>query len=157
MEGKMGLEHEFYLVEDKIDLNEVWMLRENKNKVIESVAFHDDIIQYILDTLKWIPSKNPAYQGNTNGKGINYYGVTLFDKQSSESLKGVFTSWRDLFKNAPGTFELTGSFVWEDNEQDGVYERSNINLDQVVTQLEKIIFMSDQLAKGDFYLYHFGI
>ncbi|RDW17703.1 hypothetical protein CWR45_10200 [Oceanobacillus chungangensis] len=77
--------------------------------------------------------------------------------QSSKSLKGISTSWRDLFENAPNTFEITGNFVYGDNEQDGEYERININRDEVVNQLGKIISMSEHLAKGNCYLYHLGI
>lgn len=75
----MGLEQEFYLVSDTIDINEIWMLREN-NRVIDNVVIHDDIIQYITDSLEWIPSKNPAKKGNPDDQSINYYGVTLFDE-----------------------------------------------------------------------------
>ncbi|PRS26196.1 hypothetical protein C6W19_25885 [Bacillus sp. RJGP41] len=152
----MGLEHEFYLVSDTIDINEIWMLREN-NRVIDNVVIHDDIIQYISDSLEWIPSKNPAKKGNPDGQSFNYYGVTLFDEQSSKSLIGIFTSWRNLFESAPNTFEITGNFVDGDNEQDGEYERININRDEVVNQLGKIISMAEHLAKGNCYLYHLGI
>lgn len=46
----MALEHECF-----------WMDRESNPKVIDSVVIHDDIILYISDTLKWIPSRNPAF------------------------------------------------------------------------------------------------
>lgn len=93
--------------------------------MIDYVTIHDDIIQYILDSLEWIPSKNPAKKGSPMGQGINYYGVTLLDEQSSRSLINVFTAWRDLFKNAPETFELTGNFIYSDNGND---ERKIINV-----------------------------
>ena len=152
----MGLEHRFYLMCETIGINDIWTLREN-NRVIDNVVIHDDIVQYISDSLEWIPSKNPAEKGNPNGQGINYYGVTLFDEQSSKSLKAIFTSWRDLFENAPNTFGITGNFVCGDNEQDGEYEIINIKRDEVVNQLGKIISMSEHLAKGNYYLYHLGI
>lgn len=156
MEGNMGLEHEFYLVSETVEIDEIWTLREN-NRVIDKVVIHDDFVQYISDSLEWIPSKNPAKKGIPKGQGINYYGITLFDKQSSKSLKGIFTSWRELFENAPNTFEITGNFVCEDNQQDGEYEKVKINRDEVVNQLGKIISMSDQLAKCNYYLYHLGV
>ena len=46
----MGLEHEFYLVPDSVNENQIWKLRENNNEV-EGVRIHDDIIQYIMDSL----------------------------------------------------------------------------------------------------------
>lgn len=68
----MGLDHEFYLVPNTVNVNQIWKLRENNN--IESVRIHDDIIQYIMDSLNWIPSKNPSTSGNFNRKGLNNYG-----------------------------------------------------------------------------------
>jgi hypothetical protein len=92
----MGLEHEFYLVPDTVDVNEIWKLRESKN-AIESVTIHDDIVQCIMDSLNWISSKNPSTNNNLNRKGLNYYGETLFEQQSSEMIIAIFSSWRDLF------------------------------------------------------------
>lgn len=153
----MGLEHEFFLIPNTIDVKVFWLDRDNKC-VIDRVEIHDDLIQYILDSLEWIPSKNPALQGIPDGRGINYYGVTLFDKQSSSTLVNVFTSWRDLFKNAPTTLELTGEFVYyEKDEMLGEYEKLVFNRDEVIMLFDKIISMATQLAKGNCYLYHCGI
>ncbi|MFS0600892.1 hypothetical protein [Peribacillus frigoritolerans] len=49
--------------------------------------------------------------------------------------------------NAPNTFEITENFVDGDNEQDGEYERININRYEVVNQLGKIISMSEHFSK----------
>jgi hypothetical protein len=155
-EGIMGLEHEFYLVSETMNLEELFDLRKS-SKVIDRVIIHDDLIQYINDSLVWIPSKNPAKQANSHSRGINYHGITLLDQQSANALKGIFTSWRDLFKNAPDTFKLTGNFVEGENEQEGTYEKISINRDEVVNQLEKIISMSEYLATGNGFLYHYGI
>ncbi|WKA53139.1 hypothetical protein [Planococcus shixiaomingii] len=152
----MGLKHDFYLVTEKIERNEIYMIKE-KIRAIDQVIIHDDIILYILDSLEWIPSQNPALNGSPIGQGIQYHGVTLFDGQSSESLKAIFTSWRGLFENASDTFELTGNFVYGNNENDGEYERIRVDRAEVVEQFGKIISMAEQLAKGDCYLYHCGI
>ncbi|MUT65693.1 hypothetical protein [Paenibacillus sp. NEAU-GSW1] len=120
----MALEHEFYLIPITIDVERFWMNRENNPKVIDSVVIHDDIVQYVSDTLKWIPSRNPALNGTPAGAGINYHGVTLFDEISARNLKSVFSSWRDLFLNSPTALELTGEFVMvEGGEQSGYYEK----------------------------------
>ncbi|MEH7355137.1 hypothetical protein V7150_16385 [Neobacillus drentensis] len=154
----MGLEHEFYLISNTTDVKDFWMFREKNNSVFDSVVIHDDLIQYIFDTLEWIPSKNPALSGTPNGRGLNYHGVTLFDKQSSVTLISIFSSWRDLFKNAPNILELTGEFVYaKSGKMLGEYEKKVFNKDEVIKQFEKIISMSVQLAEGDYYLYHCGI
>lgn len=155
----MGLEHEFYLISNTSDVKNFWMYKENSNSVIDSVVIHDDLINYIFDSLEWIPSKNPELSGTPKGRGLNFHGVTLFDKQSSESLIRILSSWRDLFKSAPNTLELTGDFVYDDiNEQIlGEYEKLVFNRDEVITLFEKVIAMSVYLAEDDYYLYHCGI
>ncbi|MDF2790626.1 MAG: hypothetical protein K0S80_3727 [Neobacillus sp.] len=154
----MGLEHEFYLIPNTIDVKDFWVHKENNNGVIDSVVIHDDLILYIVDSLEWIPSKNPALRGAPNGWGLNYHGVTLFDKDSCPTLESVFSSWRDSFKNAPTTLELTGEFVYDENDEKlGEYEKLIFNRDEVIKLFEKIISMSVQLAEGNCYLYHCGI
>lgn len=59
-------------------------------------------------------------------------------------------------ENAPITFEITGNFVDGDNEQDGEYERININRYEVVNQLGKIISMSEQFSKRQLLSLLFG-
>jgi hypothetical protein len=155
----MGFEHEFYLISNTADVKDFWKCRENNNSVIDSAVIHDDLIQYIFDSLDWIPSKNPALPGAPEGRGLNYHGVTLFDKQSSVTLISIFSSWRDLFKNAPNTLKLTGEFVF-DYENDkilGGYEKLVFKRNEVITLFEKVISMSAFLAEGDYYLYHCGI
>lgn len=155
---KMALEHEFYLIPNTIDVERLWMNRVNNPKIIDSVVIHDDIIQYVSDTLKWIPSRNPELHGTPISTGINYYGVTLFDKDSAIILKSIFSSWRDLFLNSPAVLELTGEFVMvQDGEQSGYYEKLAYNRNEIIHQFEKIISFSDRLSEGKFYLYHCGI
>ncbi|MFJ7755832.1 hypothetical protein ACQKGI_21580 [Peribacillus muralis] len=154
----MSLNHEFYLLPKKIDVNDFWTYIECRNNVIDSVAIHDDLVQYIMDSLEWIPSINPALRGTPSGRGINYYGLTLFDKQSSKTLISIFSSWRSLIINAPDEFELTDAFFYgEDGNQEGQYEKLVFSRDEVITQFEKIISMSENLAAGECYLYHSGI
>ncbi|MFJ7994838.1 hypothetical protein ACIQY5_22210 [Peribacillus frigoritolerans] len=154
----MSLDHEFYLISKTTDIKNFWMYRERNNSVIDSVVIQDDLIQYIIDSLEWIPSKNPSLQGTPSGHGINYHGVTLFDNHSSETLISIFSSWKSLIKNAPDKFELTGEFVYGDaDNQEGDYKKLVFNRDEVITQFEKIILMSEALTKGEFYLYHCGI
>jgi hypothetical protein len=154
----MSLIHEFYLIPNTINIIDFWMHRENNKSVIDSVEIDDDLIQYIFDSLEWIPSKNPAIPGNPNGQGLNYHGVTLLDQNSSITLERVFSSWRNLFINAPTKIELTGQFVYEENEEIlGEYEKLVFNRDEVIKRFEKIISMSLQLAEGECYVYHCGI
>lgn len=149
----MGLEHEFYLIPDTTELTDFYLSKKN---ILDSVVINDDVILYILDSLYWIPSKNPSSRNQIIGKGLNYYGLTLFEKQSSEALVGVFSAWKSLFKNAPEAIELTGNFVFSDSEE-GKYEKIIVDREELITQLNKILSMSRLLAEGNYYLYHCGI
>ncbi|WP_019913596.1 hypothetical protein [Paenibacillus sp. HW567] len=154
----MALEHKFYLTPITIDVEHFWMNIENNSEVIDSVVIHDDIILYVSDTLKWIPSRNPALHEAPMGAGINYHGVTLFDQNSAITLKSIFSSWRDLFLNSPLAVELTGEFVRvEGAGQLGHYEQLVYNRHEIIKQFEKIISFADRLFEGGFYLYHCGI
>ncbi|UPM55458.1 hypothetical protein [Gottfriedia acidiceleris] len=152
----MGLEHEFYLVPDTVDVQEFWRLRDYNN-VIDGVIIHDDMIQYIMDSLDWIPSINPSTSHNKNRRGINYYGITLFEQQSSELIIAIFTSWRNLFINGPKVLKLRGNFVFGENDEGGEYEKLIINRYELLIKIEKMISMAEKLSKGNLYLYHLGI
>ncbi|WP_340021294.1 hypothetical protein MHI24_20085 [Paenibacillus sp. FSL K6-1096] len=154
----MALVHEFYLIPAVGDAEHLWMNIANNPKVMDSVVIHDDIILYINDTLKWIPSSNPALPGMPTGAGINYYGVTLFDQHSAAALHRIFSAWRDLFLNSPQVLELTGEFYTiEGEEQSGQYERLIYERHEVIEQFAKMISFADRLFEGGFYLFHCGI
>lgn len=154
----MALVHEFYLIPAVEDVEHLWMNIANNPKVMNGVVIHDDIILYIKDTLKWIPSRNPALPEAPIGAGINYHGVTLFNQHSAATLQKVFSSWRDLFLNSPQVLELTGEFVMiEGEEQAGHYELLIYERHEVIEQFEKMISFAEKLAEGGLYLYHCGI
>lgn len=119
---------------------------------------HDDIIQYIMDTLNWIPSKNPALSEMPSCFGINYHGITLLDEDSSKALKTVFTCWRDLFQNSPKVLKLRGGFVFTEGERcEGEYESIIFNRDEIINQFDRMISFAERLTEGKFYLYHCGV
>ena len=108
----MGLEHEFFLVTydeyEEMSYNEYCFPLEDTSNVI---LLHDDIVQYIQDTLRWIPSINPAINYE-RGFGLNNYGITLFDKEGAEVISKIAKVWADLFSNGPATLKLTGNYGW---------------------------------------------
>jgi hypothetical protein len=131
---------------------------QNRPEIVDSVEIHDDIILYISDTLKWIPSKNPALRGTPRGAGINYHGVTLFDEESAIILGNVFNSWKHLFENSPEVLKLTGKYMTNvDLVDSGHYEKLFLNRNEVLKQFDKIISFANILSKGSFYLFHCGI
>jgi len=152
----MALEHEFYLVPKTTDIQEYLQHSHDERTFLDYVVLHDDLILYIIDSLQWIPSKNPGKRAVPADYGINYHGLTLFDKQSAIPLRNVFSAWRNLFENAPKIMKLTGSFVRSDNEE-GEYERLILDRDRVIIQLESIIAMAEKLTEGEYYIFHYGI
>ncbi|MGM0713371.1 hypothetical protein [Brevibacillus parabrevis] len=154
----IALTHEFYLVPNKIEVKQFWLGIENRPEIIDSVKISDDIILYISDTLRWIPSINPALKGFPRGTGINYHGVTLFDAESAQILGNVFDSWKRLFENAPEVLKLTGEYVTIVGKDDsGHYEKLVLNRNEVLKQFEKIASFSNRLDEGSYYLFHCGI
>ena len=107
----MSLEHEFFLVPNTVFYQELMGNNEKTPDIIDSIDIPDDLIQYIADSLNWIPCKNPAISMTKEDTGINYYGVTLFDQTSAATMKSIFTAWHSLFTNSPEKLELTGEFV----------------------------------------------
>lgn len=154
----MSLEHEFCLVPKTVNYFERIMSGEKDSDTIGSVAIPDDLIQYILDSLNWIPSKNPAKSMTREEKGINYHGITLFDQTSAAVMKNVFAAWHTLFTNSPEKLELTGEFLVSSRKNIlGEYERLVFNRNDVLDLLERLLSMIDRLEEENLFLYHLGI
>ena len=150
--------HDFYLVkksetQDEDFFQYFWRDKDNyKDLIVEYIGLEDNIVDYIYDSLTWIPCMNPALPGNPKQVGINDVGITLLDEHSASSLISIFTAWRDLFKNGPDVIEKL-IFFHEYREEDNLsFERDN-----TIEKFEKIICLSKQLSNGKYYLYHCGI
>lgn len=142
----MSLEHEFYLVPNTIDVKTFWIdRRENKN-IIERVMLHDDLIQYILESLKDVPSRNPASRGISGQYGLNYHGVTLFDHQSAYKLQSVLSAWLAVFENKSSLMEFS---IGE--------ECFSVDRDETIASLEKWMSMTQKMVDEKHYIYHCGI
>lgn len=75
----------------------------------------------------------------------------------SDTLKCIFSAWRDLFLNSPDVLELIGEFAMTedgDGVKSGHYEKLVYNRDEIVRQFEKMISLSDKLSESNLYLYH---
>lgn len=154
----MSLEHEFYLVPTSVSYREVMERSRNELQIIDTVDIPDELIRYIIDSLEWIPSKNPSKSMTKEEKGLNYYGVTFFDQASAEIMKGILISWHSLFSNSPDKLVLTGDYELSFNKKvRGEYERLVFSRAEVLKLLKKLICMVTKLKEGNFYLYHLGI
>ncbi|AQU79551.1 hypothetical protein AJGP001_09900 [Planococcus faecalis] len=154
----MSLEHEFSLVTKTVAYKDLMRRNEKNLDIIDSIDIPDDLIQYIADSLNWIPCKNPAISMTREETGINYYGVTLFDQTSAATMKSIFSAWHSLFTNSPEKLELTGEFVLSSKKNIlGTHERLIFSRDDVLELLERLLSMIERLDEGNLYLYHLGI
>jgi len=154
----MSLAHEFCLVPASVNYFERIMSGEKSADTIDFIAVPGDLIQYIMDSLSWIPSKNPARSMTKEEKGINYHGITLFDQTSAAVMKNVLAAWHTLFTNSPEKLELTGGFVVSSRKNIvGEYERLIFNRNDVLEVLERLLSMIERLEEENLFLYHLGI
>ena len=155
----MSLVHEFFLLpkkENVIDWED-WYSR-NRLEWQDKIEIPDDIILYIFDSLNWVPTLNP--ETNNDSHGLNYYGVTLIEKDGAILLKRILESWISLFINGPSVFKLRGKFIWvEENKDDGYWQRENIEFerDYVIRILKKLKDFSCRLENDNVFIMHYGI
>ncbi|AWE07301.1 hypothetical protein DCE79_07895 [Lysinibacillus sp. 2017] len=150
--------HEFYLIkktETQDDDFFLYFYRDNdnyKDLIVEYIGLEDNIVEYIYDSLTWIPCMNPAFPGNPKQVGFNDIGITLFDEHSAPSLISIFTAWSDLLRNGPK--EILKMIYYHDYSED---ELVRFDRDIAIEKFGKIISISKQLSDGKYYLYHCGI
>lgn len=152
--------HEFFLLRktETQEQDDDFFLHFNRNRenhkdiIVDFITVDMNVIDYIYDSLTWIPCMNPALTGNPKQVGFNNIGITLFDEYSSSSLISIFTAWVDLFKNGPSRIQKLIYFHGESDEEILSFER-----DETIEKFEKIIYLSRQLSEGKYYLFHCGI
>jgi hypothetical protein len=152
----MSLHHDFILLDRAADGE--WAM----TKFIHhprAIHLHDDLVRYMLDTLNWIPSHNPATKSPC--VGLNMWGPTLIEKDGAVIAERVFLTWARLFENGPDTLELTGAYSWieDESEGNGQYERLHYSRDDTVRVLDTLADYSAQIqtADGRLYMYHGGV
>lgn len=123
-----------------------------------AVKLDDDLVLYISDTLKWIPTINPSNPGEWIGYGLNYYGPTVINRTGAAKAGCIFRHWAELLRTGPETLILTGGFEWiEDPATDGGYAVVEFDRESVVKSLQTISEFADQAVGGRFFVLHLGI
>jgi len=150
----MSLEHQF-IVLPKTEYSEKWLdWSFMKKQNVEIANIHDDIIQYILDSLKWIPTTNPSIPDK--GYGLNNYGITLIEKEGIFQMQKIFEAWIELFSNAPDITILTGNYEFKENGK-GRYQKIKISKQKLLDDFSKIVAFSKLSFEKDYYVVHYGI
>ncbi len=150
--------HDFYLIkktetQDEDFLKYFWRDKEDyKDLIVEYIGLEDNIVEYIYDSLTWIPCRNPSLPGMPKQISFNNIGITLFDENSATSLISIFTAWSDLLKNGPK--EILKMIYYHNYSED---ELVRFDRDYAIAKFEKFSSISKQLSKDKYYIYHCGI
>ncbi len=150
----MSLMHEFLLMSsaDQSPLEYRSFAREHV------VGVHDDLLQYMADSLKWIPTLNPAR--NERGFGLNLYGPTAILQDGAPIAASVFRSWAQLLGLAPQELVLTGPWTTIEGWQgSGEYAQLRFDRDDVVATLETAATYFTRVADshGEWFVLHRGV
>ena len=162
----VGLNHDFLLLARKDHPIEEWK-RFYHNP--DAVKIHDDVLLYMSDTLKWIPTYNPATKRAF--QGLCWYGPTIILQPGAEVAARVFSLWANLLNCGPSKLELTGAFEWKlenDPDKDGFervvphsakYENLTFERDKLVEAIRDLASYADrvQQTQGEYYILHLGI
>jgi len=169
----MGLEHQFFLLNKKEFRYEDWDLISANREVVRTcpqVTFSDELIRYIGDTLAWVPTivpgsinrrakveiKAPAHR---KSYGLALYGVTVIDQKGALKLKEILDGWLKIISAAPGIFQLTGDFAFENqNSNNGYSEKTELSKTEVETALSALVSMVEKvMCEDDNYILHYGV
>jgi hypothetical protein len=148
--------HEFLLLPEKDDGYSGYMGHFNGPNALK---LDDDIVLYMMDTLRWIPSINPANPNQWSGSGLNYYGPTVINKTGAGKAARLLRLWAALLQEGPDALELTGLFeqVEGDLSTSGKYAVIAAPRDELVKTLTDIADFAEKATSGRYYLLHLGI
>ena len=150
-----GLNHSFLVIDkDSFSLNDY-----EEYQSSDSVELHDDFLQYIADSIAWIPSFNPCIEEKCNG--LCWYGPTIISSEGIGKAKSIFRSWLNLFQQGPDILSLKGNYSWIDGDpiESGSYEKLTFKKTEIVDNLEKLVMFCDIIksSNGAKCLLHLGI
>jgi len=124
----------------------------------QSVTLHDDLIQYLSDSLDRIPCFNPSTQ--TYQQGLSRYGISVITTVEAVTAGEVFNAWARLFAAGPQNLHLTGSYAYCDGNPDsGKRQDLAFDRDEIVATLTALSSMCERVSRGNHaeYLLHLGI
>lgn len=152
----MSLNHQFYLVRKaEHDYTDYAALIHAPG----GVELHDDLIDYMWDTLLWIPTILAASAERFHG--LNRWGPTVIDDQGAPVARNVFGAWANLFACGPEKLQLRGPALisGDAGAGDGGYETLCLERDELVRALRSLeSYAGDVIAaEGALYILHLGI
>ncbi len=152
-----GLNHDFLLLSTRKQRFTDYMKWINHQ---DAIQIHDDLMNYMQDTMGWITCYNPASK-MTKHKGLNFYGPTVIKKDGAVKAEKLFTSWADLFATGPKRIKLTGGWTYtvKKGMEAGSYEINKFDRDEVVAALRALAknFKSVANSNDDLFILHLGM
>ncbi|MGK4001159.1 hypothetical protein WMF31_00940 [Sorangium sp. So ce1036] len=149
------LEHDFFLL-DRAE-HPIAEYRDFAGRPGE-IQIHDDLLRYIIDTLEWIPSLNPARK--RRGSGLNLYGPMVITNVGAATTRRIFQSWVRLFSCSPPVLRLYGPWS-EVVGKAGTGRRltRRYRRDDVISRLRSLVLLCRRIERGGskLYLLHMGI
>lgn len=124
-----------------------------------ATELHDDLVGYLWDTLRWIPTLDPT--GNEPCQGLNRWGPTVIACEGAPQARAIFGSWAEIFSCGPAQLQLQGPWTWTGGatSESGHYEQMQLQRDDVVRALRRLESYAAEVsgAKGNLYMLHLGI
>ena len=153
----MSLNHEFLLLSARQHSRTDYLKWINHP---DAIHIHDDVMEYLQDTMAWIICYNPA-QKMMKHKGLNYHGPTVIRKDGAVGAEKLFKAWANLFSAGPKTIKLTGPYGWIQGKpkDTGSYSIITVNRDEIVKKLQTLARYSRSVARSDdeLFLLHLGM
>jgi len=119
----------------------------------KEVHLDDNLILYIIDTLKWIKTFSKL-ENNIEKNGLNYYGITYFKGESITKLKNIILHWINIFSLGEDVIELEGIFY---NSQKKKNSKNKYRKKYIIESLEKLIALCEKAEKENKIIRHWGI
>ncbi|AEI66871.1 hypothetical protein [Corallococcus macrosporus] len=151
----MSLLHDFLLREEgthRYEDHRAWM------NAPQALHLHDDVVQYLNDTLLWIPALNPATRKCPMEpvQGLCHYGPTIINRSGGRIAAQIFQHWADLFACGPEQMVLTGGWCTEPDGRQH-YNKLEVQRDPLVSTLRTLATWARQAEAGSHFIYHWGI
>ena len=119
----------------------------------KEVHLDDNLILYIIDTLKWVKTFSKL-ENNIEKNGLNYYGITYFKDEGIKKLKNILFHWKNIFNLGEDVIELEGIFY---NSQKKKNSKNKYSKKYIVESLEKLIALCEKAENENKIIEHWGI
>jgi hypothetical protein len=152
-------------------LHKFWLLREDHQDYANyqdlvrqpdpQLQISHALVEYIEDTLRWIPTINPASKSNRHGYGLNLYGATIINTSGASRFRDVCLAWSQMFSYGPTQLVLTGRWTQMTGDDgtcgEGYYATVEVDRQWLVSAMTKLAEFGTRAITDDYYILHLGL